>query len=248
MNSSYGRISMNPYRNDGGIVWDEAMEWYKFNNDRHTKHVFDKREDYIPYGVFVTSWARHQLVTEWDKVGCLEVIHSDTDSIVFTAPSLDVEGLNITPNDLDTWGNDTSLNKDFTQTAVKRFVEGGVKKYTEWLKLPEEIQVSDDVGNCVKTALAGIPQKMATINGVSIPVGMWLEVLDDDLILLNDDAVLGKEHYSIKSKWIRDKYIAAGLDPDDVDTRKTVAKKTKGGISIEKTTFKIGNGFCLKNR
>lgn len=245
MNSVYGRMAMNPYQYEAEIELDDEGI-YHWKSPKYSKHISESYKSYVPYSVFVCAWARHQLTDAWLKVGCENVIHSDTDSIVFMSPSIP-DILSVTPNELDTWGNECT-DGDIQASTIKRYVEGGVKKYVEWTVLPEEITVDMDFSKCVNTALAGIPKEVKVINGVPIPVGMWVQVLDNDLIITEDDAELGNQHYFIKSKWLRDRYLKAGLNPDDVNTMKLRTQTVKGGIALVETTFNISTGFRLRFR
>ena len=95
--------------------------------------------------------------------------------------------------------------------------------------------------DCFSIACAGVPQNEK--NG--FPYGMWVELLDDPF-LIGDNAVLGQEHYHIKSKWLRDIYLAHGKDPDDVDTRKLIGVRCKGGIIFDKRQHELSDNIRFR--
>jgi hypothetical protein len=247
MNAVYGKMSQHPKLSDVEMVWDEDIQWWRWKEIGD--HVSETFESYIPYGVFITAWARHQLLQAWKAVGCENVLHSDTDSVVFIGDSMP-EGLEITPSTLDTWGNEVPLDGDIAKSGIVRFYEYGVKRYVEITHWP--IRSLKDVN----MAMAGVPQnsyKMTDRDGntVKVPVGMWVEILDDpDRFLTESDesVVLGQTDYRLRSKWLRDLYESVGLDPDHVNTMKNVTHMGQGGIQIDQSTFEFKDNYALRIR
>lgn len=256
MNSVYGRMAMSYIQYDTVIGWNENIDWYDWKE--MDKKIPDNWESYIPYPIFVSAWARHQLLDAWLKVGCENVIHSDTDSIIFYGKRMP-DDLRVTGNTkngksmLDTWGNECPVIKDgyedINDSTIIALYEGGVKRYIEVVRPLEEFKPGDKLKNFVHTAMAGVPQKtFKTPEGTQYPIGMWIELLDAPERIYETDEngeplVLGDHHYSIESEWLRNLYQSIGLCPDDVNTMKKSKRKMKGGANIVDTTFKLNSGF-----
>lgn len=232
MNSVYGRMAMHPKRDIVSQEWDEELGWYRWV--KTDQEVNEKSEAYLPYPIYVCAWARHQLLQAWKAVGCENVIHSDTDSVVFFADRIP-DGLELTASRLDTWGNEQKAENNMYGSSIACFIEIGVKRYIECTRWP--IQALEDVS----MAFAGVPQKTKVFNGVKIPVGMWVEILDDPLRMTDtsEPIVLGQKEYRIKSKWLRDLYVKAGKDPDHVNTMKLMKRTMPGGMDLMETTWTL---------
>lgn len=260
MNSVYGRIAMSPYQQETTIEWNPNIGWYDWK--RLNRKIANGWEAYIPYPVFVCAWARHQLLDAWLKVGCENVIHSDTDSIIFYGDAMPKD-LRVTGHtdeysfsELDTWGNECPTEtkdgyEDMDGSTIVALYEGGTKRYIEIVKPLKGFKVRDKLSKYVHMAMAGVPQKtFETTDGIQYPIGMWIELLDaPGRIYETDDKgepiTLGHAHYHIGSQWLRDLYEAIGLNPDDVNTMKKARHKMCGGMDIVDTTFKLNSGYRM---
>lgn len=228
INSFYGRTGLAPETADTTLVWDDDLgDW-----NWHTEYTINEDNDaYIPYACFATAWARKTLL---DNVrACLDqlpnsVIHCDTDSVIHYG-----RPVSYIPHGehLGTWG---------IESEPPIIIESGFKRYIELKQYP--MQSFDDL---ISMALAGVPQN-TDANGV--PVGMWVEVLDNPEVILIDGYTLGNEHYTIKSEWLRDLYVSNGLDPDDVDTCKLIPVKIPGGVILDKRTHKLNDNLMWRLR
>lgn len=223
INSFYGRTGLAPETANTTLQYSEDLQDY----DWHTEYTLEEEHDaYIPYATFCTAWARKTLL---DNVrACLDqepdsVIHSDTDSVIhYGRPCDSIEH----GEHLGTWG---------IESVPPIVLESGFKRYVELKQYPPRCE-DDFLG----MALAGVPQQRDNDN---VPVGMWIEVLDEPVIILIDGYELGQEHYRIISPWLRKIYEEHGLDPDDVDTRKLIPRKVKGGLILEPRTHRLNDNL-----
>lgn len=232
MNSGYGRMALSREQietklqkgqrlNDDG----EMESFYYFTNEMH---ISEETENYLPYAMFVTAYARARLLE--NVMQCLKegkrVFHCDTDSVIHEG--LESEEMDHS-DELGGWG---------IEARPQVLIEGGFKRYIELLNVPP---------TCLKDfsmACAGVPQR---VNHLGVPVGMWVELLDDPR-LIYDGVVLGQEDYRIKSEWLRDLYIENGMDPDHVDTRKLLPKHVPGGIILEPHSHKLSDNLQMRLR
>lgn len=228
INSFYGRTGLAPETADVTLVWDDDLGFWNW----HTEYTIEDDHDaYIPYATFCTAWARKTLL---DNVrACLDqipdsVIHCDTDSVIHYGPPVEY-----IPHGehLGTWG---------IESTPPVIVEAGYKRYLEAKRFP--MTSMDDL---IGMALAGVPQKR---DKDGVPIGMWVEVLDDPAIIIQDGYTLGHEHYQIKSGWLRSIYTAHGLDPDDVDTMKLIPVRVPGGVILDKRTHKLNDNLVWRLR
>lgn len=228
INSFYGRTGLAPETALTTLEWSDDLDDY----DWCTEYTLEEDHDaYIPYATFCTAWARKTLL---DNVrACLDaipdsVIHSDTDSVIHYGPP--VESIPHGEH-LGTWG---------IESVPPVIIESGFKRYVELKRYPPQ-SMDDFLG----MAMAGVPQQR---DNSGLPIGMWIEILDEPTIILTDGYELGQEHYTIRSAWLRDWYIREGHDPDDVDTRKLIPVKVKGGIILEPRTHKLNDNLQWRLR
>lgn len=223
LNSLYGRFGMGIEVTDFELVWhDELNDWVA--EEYHAER--DEVPGYTPFAAFVTARARAalgdaiMLITE--TAGADAIIHCDTDSVIYKG----------TPDMTDSLGRTDALGDWKVESEPVRMIEGGVKRYIEFFK--DEPQCIGDMN--VKAS--GIPQK--TRHGV--PIGMWLELIDEPMLLCETGTVLGKHHYRVTTPWLRTALINEGYNPDDMNTMKLHQGKTtriEGGVVLEETTFRI---------
>lgn len=226
LNSAYGRFGMNPNMSSVGFIFDEKI-------DDTVAHEFaspvDGHNAYLPVAMFITSYARKRLCDVILRVGCENVLHCDTDSCKFFGTP-DMVGDLLSDDELGLW-------KDEGHPIV--MIEGGVKRYIKYEAYPPRDM--DDL----EFTCAGMPQNK-TDDGV--PVGMWVEVLDDPMLICADGYVFGQEHYRIKSEWLRDLYTVHGMNPDDVNTMRKVKTNVKGGCILKDTTFTLNDNMRMRMR
>ena len=227
INAVYGRSALASEGETTTLEWNEELGDYEW------KHEAVDNEDtdaYLPYGMFCTAAARRRLLTH--VRACLEavpysVIHCDTDSVIFYGN--ECEGIEYGEH-LGTWGLES-------EPAV--IFEGGFKRYIELSRYPME-SIDDLIG----MAAAGIPQRSEH----GLPIGMWVELLDDPPLICRTGTVLGKEHYRIKSEWLRKMYIEHGKDPDDVNTMKLIPETVPGGTILRERQHQLNDNLIWRLR
>lgn len=228
INSVYGRSALAPEVEEVTMEWDEdAQDW-----DWVSEYLDNEDNDaYLPFGMFATAYARARLLE--NVRACLlqepgSVIHSDTDSVIhYGPPCAGIEH----GEHLGSWG---------IESVPPIIFEGGFKRYIELTQYP--MQSMDDL---IGMAAAGIPQQRDH-NGV--PVGMWVELLDDPKLITCTGIVLGQEHYHIRSGWLRDLYQEHGMDPDDVDTRKLIPENVPGGVILRPRQHQLCDNMVWRLR
>lgn len=232
MNSGYGRMALARETESTILGWDKELGDYNFISE---PTMNDDTENYLPYAIFVTSYARARLLENVAACspGGQSTIHCDTDSVIHASkesPVMDHD------DHLGGWG---------IESRPIAIYEGGFKRYFEILKEP--IQSLKDFS----MACAGVPQRVkeVMIDGKleRIPTGMWLEIIDDPS-LIGTHNVLGQEHYCIKSQWIRDLYNKAGMNPDDVSTMKLIPVKVPGGVILESRQHTLTDNLVYRLR
>lgn len=212
LNSAYGRFGMSPEMEDCAFVMDEELKDCVL---KATESISETVPGYLPYAMFVTAHARRRLLDCVLAVGCENVIHCDTDSVIHKGP----------PSSL---GHTDALGDWGIESQPVRMLEGGVKRYVELHREPRTLRD-------VSFTCAGVPQR--DIEGC--PVGMWLELLDHPERLCDAGYELGRLDYRIESEWLRELLIGHGRDPDHQNTMKLLPKRVKGGVILTETTFKI---------
>ena len=232
MNSGYGRMALNRERVNTTVVPEKHLgedgELYDVWRFVSNTEIADETENYIPYAVFVTSYARARLLEN-----CLQMVmegkkvfHCDTDSVIHEGP----ESPELDHGDhLGGWG---------IENRPKVLYEGGFKRY---------IELENDPPTCLKDfsmACAGVPQK---VNHLGVPVGMWVELLDDPALICTG-TTLGHTDYRIKSPWLRKMYTDNGMDPDHVNTMKLIGRRVEGGVILEGHQHTLNDGMQIRMR
>lgn len=229
LNALYGRFSLIQETELCALEFDpekDDLSWI-------TQLSISENDAYLPYSAFATAWSRRALTDKIreivDVYGPDCIIHCDTDSVIYKG-----EPVGETGSELGQWG---------IEHSYKMIHEGGPKRYCGVLDM------SQNSCDCFSIACAGVPQPETKIveNGktVRIPSGMWVELLDNPPMIA-DNAILGNEHYKIKSKWLRELYLAHGKDPDDVDTTKLIGKKVQGGIIFDKREHELSDNIRFR--
>lgn len=221
LNSLYGKFGFNP---------DVTIAYFAYDADlddialKGWPDVADNAQYYLPYAMFVTAQARNRLCSCILRVGCANVIHCDTDSVkCFGTPDMFADII-----------DDKELGKWKVEDMPEYLIEGGVKRYLELMAYP--IRSMDDI---LAVSCAGMPQKKKD----GVPIGMWVELLDEPMLICDTGYVFGRPSYRIKSQWLRDLYESHGMDPDHVNTMKLQQKKVKGGALLVETTFTLNDSI-----
>lgn len=232
MNSGYGRMALNREMIVTTVAKDTVLDddgglrdTYRFITEMQLN---DETENYIPYAIFVTSYARARLLENCMQVlqEGKQVYHCDTDSVIHSGP----ESPDMDHGDhLGGWG---------IENRPRILYEGGFKRYIELMQEPP---------TCLKDfnmACAGVPQK---VNHKGVPIGMWVELLDRPWRII-EFSTLGRPDYRIESEWLRKLYTDNGMDPDHVDTRKLIGVRVHGGIILEGREHTLNDGMELRLR
>ena len=226
MNSGYGRMALARETEDTKLLWDPEMgDWMLFSDPT----MNDDTENYLPYAMFVTSYARARLLENCKQLHAegKMILHCDTDSVIHMGE----ESEEMDHGDyLGGWG---------IEGRPSRIYEGGFKRYIEIFGDPET-----DGMKALNVTCAGVPQRM---NHLGVPVGPWIELLDDPAIITSH-ATIGHEDYRIKSEWLRKLYLDNGMDPDKVDTMKLIPVKVPGGIILEKRQHTLNDNLTWRLR
>ena len=225
INSLYGRFALAPETEDNRLEYCEDLgDWDWISEDT----LNEESDAYLPYAMFITAYARARLLENVMAVGCENVIHCDTDSVIhFGPPSEDVEH----GEHLGTWG---------IESEPVAIYEGGFKRYIEVLRYP--IESPKDIS----MACAGVPQKFDPTG--KVPVGMWVELLDEPSRICETGRTLGQADYSIASEWLRRIYIENGYDPDHVNTFKLIPETVPGGTILRERTHHLNDMMIYRFR
>lgn len=224
LNSCYGRFGMRSDSEIIGMEWnDDLLDWdFKVQSVEESEPT-----GYLPLAIFVTAHARRRLMENCRAVGCSDVIHCDTDSVIHLGAESPM-------------GHDDILGDWGIESRPARIYEGGFKRYIEFMQYPPQ-SLHD-----VAMACAGVPQNVDERTGV--PVGMWVELLDDPMLITSDGYILGQPNYRIKSGWLRFLYEKVGANPDDVDTRKLLPHKVPGGVILQPSTYNLSDNLVVRLR
>ena len=225
INSLYGRFALAPETEDNELEFVEELDdWDWISTDT----LNEDSDAYLPYAMFITSYARARLLENVMAVGCDNVIHCDTDSVIhFGPPSKDVEH----GEHLGTWG---------IESRPLEIFEGGFKRYIEVLN-PTVTSPKDYAMAC-----AGVPQKFDPTD--KVPIGMWVELLDKPERITMEGLELGHADYKIESKWLRKLYIDNGMDPDHVNTFKLIPETVPGGTILRERTHHLNDMMIYRFR
>lgn len=226
----YGRFGLSQDSETTRVEYDEDLRDYDYVTVPADEHIDDS---YVPFAAFATAYARARLLQNlkavMEQYGEDAAIHCDTDSVIYRGEECDDIEYG---EHLGTWG---------LESAPPIIIEGGFKRYMELRRYPME-SMDDLIG----MACAGVPQKWDY--GHRYPIGMWVELLDAPMRLIEDGYVLGDEHYRIESAWLRKLYSDIGADPDDVDTLKLMPKKVEGGVILEGRQHRLNDNLIWRFR
>lgn len=228
INSLYGRFALAPETEIIHLEHEEDTDLWRWVSEAG---INVNNDAYLPFAMFVTAWARRILLDNCQAVGCENVIHCDTDSVIhFGSP---VESPKSVHGDhRGTWG---------IESRPSRIYEGGYKRYIEVLSEDGEIHKLSDVS----MAAAGVPQQ---VDDDGVPVGMWVELLDEPSRITMTGYTLGHTEYAIKSEWLRRLYIGHGLDPDRVNTMKLIPENVPGGVILRERQHALNDNLIYRLR
>ena len=225
LNAAYGRFALIPDGEKTELIMDPE------SGDLRWRSEEEKGEPsaYLPYALFVTAWARRELMNRVRKVvdryGVDSVLHCDTDSVIYLGEPIGDYG-----KEIGQWDN---------ESRPSAIYEGGFKRYIEVF---ENEPYFDEGVKRFNVTCAGVPQPK---RADKLPYGMWIELLDSPARIFGGE--LGHEDYKIISPWLREIYEKAGKDPDHVNTLKLIPKKVPGGVILEGHTHEIdGDGLVLR--
>ena len=194
-----------------------SEDWITVDKTTPDGEPEENDDSYLPYVMFMTAHARRRLITH--ARGFDPLIHMDTDSTIGYRRGPPFVYINA----LGGWG---------LVSMPKTHIEGGFKRY---------FQTHFD--GSYSMAAAGVPQKS---DANDVPIGMWIEILDNPQIIKEHGYELGQEHYCVKSPWLRKILQDGGYNPDDIDTRKLMPKKAFGGYIYVPTTMKLNDNMVLR--
>ena len=226
LNASYGRFALIP---DGEVTElieeDGNLRW-------RCETVAGEPSAYLPYALFVTAWARRELMDRVRKVqeirGADSILHCDTDSVIYIGEPIGGYGKEIGDWDLE--------------SQPIGIYEGGFKRYIEFLPGPMYQEKNGKIKiTGINLTCAGVPQPK---RADGLPYGMQIELIDRPFRILGGE--LGHEHYKIECEWLRDLYKKHGKDPDDVNTLKLLPRRVPGGVILEGHTHEIDDGLHIR--
>lgn len=228
INSLYGRFALAPETEIVHLDYDETEELWQWVSE---PGINENNDAYLPFAMFVTAWARRILLDNCAAVGCENVIHCDTDSVIHFGEVVESPH-SVHGEHRGTWGIES------TPTVI---YEGGFKRYIEILSEDGEIHKLSDVS----MAAAGVPQQ---VDAHGVPIGMWVELLDDPRRITMTGYTLGRKDYKIESGWLRQMYTDNGLDPDRVDTMKLIPENVPGGVILQERHHTLNDNLIYRLR
>ncbi len=219
LNAAYGRFALIPDGSTTELVLEDGEPVWKTSEEKGEPTA------YLPYAMFVTAWARRELMDRVrlvvDTYGVDSVLHCDTDSVIYLGEPIGGYG-----KELGMWD---------LESRPDGIYEGGFKRYIEVFADREGL-------DCFNVTCAGVPQPK---RADGLPYGMWIELLDDPERIFGGE--LGHESYTIKSEWLRSMYWEHNKDPGNVNTLKLLPRRVPGGVILEGHTHEIdSDGLALR--
>ena len=228
INSLYGRFALAPETEIIHLEYEEDTELWKWESE---PGINENSDAYLPFAMFVTAWARRTLLDNCRAIGCDNVIHCDTDSVIHYGEAVE-SPKSVHGEHRGTWG---------IESRPTVIYEGGFKRYIEIFSADGEIHSMKDVG----MAAAGVPQQS---DDQGCPIGMWVELLDDPTRITMTGYTLGHTDYKIKSQWLRDLYVKCGRDPDCVNTMKLIPENVPGGVILRERQHALNDNIIYRLR
>lgn len=219
LNAAYGRFALIPDETNTELVEEDGDLRFRSSEEKGEPTA------YLPYALFVTAWARRELMDRVRLIvrerGFDSVLHCDTDSVIYKGEPVGGYGTNLGEWDLE--------------SQPDAIYEGGFKRY---------IEVFDDKKGLAhyKVTCAGVPQPK---RADGLPYGMWVELLDRPERIFGGE--LGHSEYTIQSPWLQDMYIEHKRDWHFVNTLKLIPEKVPGGVILRGRTHEIdGDGMNIR--
>ena len=228
INSLYGRFALAPETEIVHLEYSKEDEFWKWVSE---PGINENNDAYLPFAMFVTAWARRTLLDNCVAVGVGNVIHCDTDSVIHFGEAVE-SPKSVHGEHRGTWG---------IESRPSVIYEGGFKRYIEILSPDGEIHGLKDVS----MAAAGVPQN---VDNDGLPVGMWIELLDDPARICMTGISLGHDEYRIKSEWLRELYKAHGKNPDCVNTMKLIPENVPGGVILRERQHTLNDNMIYRLR
>ena len=226
LNAAYGRFALIPDGEKTELVMEDGELRWRSEEEKGEPSA------YLPYALFVTAWARRELMDRVRKVvnryGVDSVLHCDTDSVIYLGEPIGDYG-----KEIGQWDN---------ESRPSAIYEGGFKRYIE--VFDDEPYFDEEKKNILRynVTCAGVPQNK---RADGLPTGMWVELLDCPKRIFGGE--LGHEDYCIRSTWLRKLYLEHKKDPDHVNTLKLLPRKVPGGVILEGHTHEIdSDGLVLR--
>lgn len=153
MNSVYGKFATNPdvtpkipYLDDSGVLKTKLPTYTTYENGKICE-VEDKQERdpiYLPYGAFVTAYARKYTISTAQKVGINRVAYIDTDSmhLVGTEIPKEIEHI-IDDKELGYWGLESVFKRAYF-IGAKAYIEEIEISYKDYYRHQEEFIFDHD--------------------------------------------------------------------------------------------------------
>ena len=119
MNSGYGRMALARETEDTRLEWDDELGDWMLKSE---PTINDETENYLPYAMFVTAYARARLLENCRQLMSegKRIFHCDTDSVIHEGPESPVMDHG---DHLGGWG---------IEARPKVLLEGGFKRYIEF--------------------------------------------------------------------------------------------------------------------
>ena len=219
LNAAYGRFALIPDGSTTELVLEDGEPVWKTQEEKGEPTAF------LPFAMFVTAWARRELMDRVrlvvDTYGVDSVLHCDTDSVIYLGEPIGGYG-----KELGMWDLESQPDEIY---------EGGFKRYIEVFNDREGLDKYN-------VTCAGVPQPK---RADGLPYGMWIELLDDPERIFGEE--LGHEDYMIISDWLQDMYIEADRNWQHVNTLKLLPRRVHGGVILEGQTHEIhSDGLALR--
>lgn len=227
INLLYGRFALAPETEIVHLVDDPERGYWVWESE---PGVNENNDAYLPFAMFVTAWARRTLLDNCMAVGPENVIHCDTDSVIHFGEAVESPRSRHGEH-RGTWG---------IESRPAMIYEGGFKRYIEVFN-PKGLTCMKDVS----MACAGVPQQ-STDDG--LPIGMWVELLDEPERITMTGYTLGHCDYRIRSEWLRSLYIEHGMDPDHVNTMKLIPESVPGGVILRERQHNLSDNLIYRLR
>lgn len=226
LNAAYGRFALIPDGSTTELVLEDGEPVWKTSEEKGKPTAF------LPFAMFVTAWARRELMDRVrlvvDTYGVDSVLHCDTDSVIYLGEPIGGYG-----KELGMWD---------LESRPDEIYEGGFKRYIEVFNDKPFFDKEEKKIARYNVTCAGVPQPK---RADGLPYGMWIELLDEPSRIFGGE--LGHADYMITSDWLQDLYIDAKKDWEHVNTLKLLPRRVHGGVILEGHTHEIdSDGLALR--